>query len=268
MNATVTTQATEQDRQRLYEARADILSCASPARVTASAAAQAHLAESCATLSDTYDTLRLAILSLLRDSTETQAARDAFAAAFADALTHYDYMRAEAKRALIKPKPSVRKLLTATELERRRDLLDCVLPTAPSDLPDTAPAQQVEYLTRTCAAVAADPTLSPLALHDDLAALLPDLSRLSADLSQERADDTLSSDDLKAARDALDTAARAHKKLVDAILTAQGRADDLGRFIQSAQPAYAARRRAKQPMTQEPDFDQVTTPIPPLDPPK
>lgn len=257
-----TAQGAEQDQERLHEGLSDLNAAAKVSNLTPRPGAQAALAESCQDLAQARETLRLAILAQLREQSETSTAKLSQHDLLKLANGHYAYIRTHTKAALLSVKPQEANTISPKEIERRKRLFNAVFTVKPSDLIKDPRSKQVTTLGQVVAAIEADASLRALNLHQDLAVLLPQLSTDDTNTSDETADDSNASDALKAARSQFDRFARAHKKLVDSALTRQGRQSELGRFIKSADPAYIARRRAQQPVAQDPDAANLSDPTP------
>ncbi len=252
---------TEQDNKRLLESRYDLRAVSDSAKLTPSAAAQAHVQESAQTLAVSRETLRQAMLTVSRENNETDQARLAAYEIIEEAVVYYEYVRNEAHNRLFNLPSSVRKKLTDAQMQTRERTFQQYLGTAPGDVRAEAPARQLNALTQIADGLAKDELLSAFQLHGELSALIAQSDEANATLDRERAEDSQAVAALVAARAQFEIAASAHTKLIDSILTAQNRLSEWGRFTKAQDPAYAARRRAQTPIADEPDADDLLSDI-------
>lgn len=246
---------TLQDQARLLEGRYDVKAAQSPEQIAHTQAGQALLTESAADLSDHHQALRGALLAQARDLGETDAARAAAQAAIRDAVATYSFVRRKIKDALLNLPPDQARTTSAEEITLRARAIERVLGRHTGKINNQGVERQVTLLTELAQAIAQDPILSAPGAHKGLEDAIARADAAQKDLSREQREDTDAMRALTTARDAFDRAASAHALLVRALLTRQGRESELGRFIKAQDPAYAARRRAQQPIEDEPDAD-------------
>lgn len=249
---------TLQDQARLLEGRHDVKAAAAPEQVAPTKAGQALLTESVAELAESRQTLRQAILIQAREAGETDQARAEVNTAITDAVATYAYVRNRIKDALLNLLPHEQRALSTEELALRRRAFNRVLGRNPSDITNQSPEKQVTLLTDVAEAIGQDPRLGGFNIHQDLVEAITRADASQAGWTKERGEDSDAMRSLVAAREGFDRVASAHGLLVRSLLVRQGREAELGRFVKTQDPAYAARRRAQQPIEEEPDADTLT----------
>lgn len=246
---------TLQDQARLLEGRHDVKAAQSPEQIAHTKAGQAHLTESAADLADHHATLRRAMLTQTREVGETDAARAVTSAAIRDAVATYGFVRRKLKDALLNLPPDEARATSAEEMTLRARAIARVFGRNVSKISNLGIERQVTLLTELAQAIAQDPHLSAPGAHKGLEDAIARADAAQKGLSREQREDSDAMRALTDAREGFDRAASSHTLLVRALLTRQGRESELGRFIKAQDPAYAARRRAQQPIEDEPDAD-------------
>jgi hypothetical protein len=88
-----------------------------------------------------------------------------------------------------------------------------------------------------------------------------DLSEAKADLQREWKEDVEAKELIQSCRSDLDNQLVAHALLVESVLKRTGRAHELGRYILTYDPSYAARRRAGVSITEEPEATTIAVEV-------
>lgn len=250
---------TEKDTIRLLETRHDILAVADPAALTDSPVYRRAVAQS-------RDELGMARAELVEkvalntvESSETDTERARVQRLLSEALEHYRYYRGRTEDALLNPPPE--HPLSAEELNRRQRLYTRYYGQNASDLGRVGFAKQIEVLDALLTAYQSENELEALGHLPHLqTAFRPAIAAIQ-ELQREIQQDRAATETLDAARNALDRAHRAHTQWVESLLIRAGREDDAGHFIKRRQPAYAARRRAKTSVAQEPEAETIDSEI-------
>ncbi|MBK9261996.1 MAG: hypothetical protein IPM54_19595 [Polyangiaceae bacterium] len=101
-------------------------------------------------------------------------------------------------------------------------------------------------------ALAKEPDLQPLQFADDMSKAHAAAVNAAQALNREVDEDAAATNALRAARVAFDKAARAYARIIEGVLVDEGKENDLSQYVLARDPAYAARRKANVPITEEP----------------
>jgi len=248
----------DEDTRRLLESRHDIASAEKPAEISPDTKYDAAIAASRDELSNARAALQSSAAHAARERTETDAERAKLEQAVSAAKRRYAFVRNKAQDALLNLDPDAD--VPASEFERRQRLFQRVFRAAPSDLDRLGQGQVIELIGAVADAFDKEPELKALGLGPSVAAAHTTAKNAAKELKRENDEDAKAMDDLRAARAGLDRASDAHALLVKSLLVRTGRADDLGQFILAHDSAYAARRAARVPISEEKDASQIEPP--------
>jgi hypothetical protein len=251
---------TEEDRRRLLESRHDIGAVEKPVTLTPNATYQLAVVASRDQLAQERVALQSATARVAREHSETDTERAKLAESIAALVRRYAFVRGKVQDALLNVDPDV--VVTATELERRKRLVERTFRLSQSDLERMAQGAIIEYVGTVVEALEAEPDLKPLGYGSSFAAVHSTAKNDAHEFGREASEDAEAMNALRTARDAFDRAAYAHTLLVESILVRHNRKDELGRFILSRNAAYSARRAARVPLTEEPGGGDVDAPLP------
>ena len=243
--------AAQEDIRLALEAQYTIHACADLGRITDRPGARAAIAESTAAVEGAAAAHRASVASVALDLGETDDARAGVGATKREAVARYEYVRSRATVHLLNPDPD-EEVLSAEERTRRMKGLARTMGYRPSELQDQATRSVIERLDGVATALEKDPMLSPLGLGPKLVPALAALREANTAFERELGEDRAAYDVLEQARESLQRSLDAHRLQVAAPLTGADRADELGRFVLAADPAYSARRTAKAPIQEEP----------------
>lgn len=252
---------TDEDRRRLLESRHDISACDSPATVSPHPDFQSAVVASRDELALARAALQSAAAHSARERTETDTERARLEQAVSAAVRRYGFVRAKVQDALLNIDPDAP--LPASEIERRQRLFGRVFRAAPSDLERMGQGSVIELASGVADALEKEPDLAPLGLAPGLAAAVAAARTAAKELNRESNEDAQAMTALRAARELFDRASTAHALLVESILVRAGRKEDLGRLVLAREPAYAARRAARVPVTEEPGANEIEAPVAP-----
>jgi hypothetical protein len=205
--------------------------------------------------------LLAAVLLARKEGAETQAATTAMEQAIQPALDYYAFARARTRADLLEIDPSKPKPDPVAQAQLAREWQDGFA-LAPSQLDKLSLAERITRLEAQCGLIEQSAPLKAHATTPTLRALVAAaLDKLKVQ-SKESKEDSAAMTSLRAARVSFDAAHSSHKLQVHSILTGQQRPELLARAIKSEDPAYKARRRAQQPITEEPDLDLLVPELP------
>ncbi|AWV88718.1 hypothetical protein [Bradymonas sediminis] len=242
---------TEEDNIRLLESRHDIHALADPSVLTDDATYLSALSASRDELAEARADLvkKVAHNTLELSQTDTERARTQ--QLITDALEHYRYYRGRTHDALLNPPPG--QPLNPGEANRRQRLFDRYYQSNSSDIARLGLDKQVEALEGILSAYQAEDELKVLGHLPQLeAAFRPAIESIS-NFHREAHQDLIATRALGQSRAAFDRAQSAHIRLLESLLTRMQREDDARHFIKRRDPAYAARRRARTSVSQEPE---------------
>ncbi len=251
---------TEEDSRRLLESRHDIAAVEKPVTLSPNATLQLAIVASRDELAQERVALQSATALVAREHTETDAERAGLAESIAALVRRYAFVRGKVQDALLNVDPDV--VVNASELERRKRLVDRTFRLSQSDLERLAQGAIIEFVGVVIEALNAEPDLQPLGYGSSFAAVHHAAKNDAQEFRREANEDAQAMNSLRAARDAFDRAAYAHTLLVESILVRHNRKDELGGFILSRNAAYAARRAARVPVSEEPGGGDVDAPQP------
>lgn len=251
---------TEEDRRRLLESRHDIAAVEKPVTLTPNATLQSAVVASRDELSQERVALESAIARVAREHGETDAERAKVAESVAALVRRYGFIRGKIQDALLNVDPDA--AVSATELERRKKLIDRTFRLSPSDLDRLAQGAIIEFASVVVEALETEPDLKPFGYGASLATIQQAAKNDVQEFGRETSEDAAAMNALRIARDAFDRAAYAHTLLVESILVRHNRKEELGQFILSRDAAYTARRAARVPVIEEPGGGDVEAPPP------
>ena len=251
----------EEDRRRLLESRHDIAAGQKPSDLSPMPAMQKAAAASRDELAAADAALRSACAHAAREHTETDVERAKLGNAMTTAVRKYAFIRGKVQDALINVDPDAP--LPASEIERRERLFARVFRVAGSDLERMGQGTIIEFLSGVADALNHEPDLKPLGHASSLIGAVAAAKNAAKELNREVDQDAEAMTHLRSARDAFDRAAKAHALQVESILVRHGRVEEIGRFVLTRDPAYAARRAARVPVAEEPGAAEVETPVAP-----
>jgi hypothetical protein len=247
---------TEEDRRRLLESRHDIGAVARPVVLTPHAHFQMAIVASRDELAQERNALQDAAGRVLRERGETDTERAKLADSIAALVRRYAFVRGKVQDALLNVDPDV--VINATEIERRRRLVERTFRLAQSDLERLAQNAIIEYIGTVVQALETEPDLIPLGYGPSFAAVHQSAKSDAQELSRESNEDAQAQSALRGVRDTFDRAAYAHALLVESILVRQNRRDELGQFILSRNAAYS---EARAPIDDEPGSKDIDAPL-------
>lgn len=250
----------EEDATRLLESRHDVEVLADPSSLVASPDFQPSVVASRDELAGARAELVDKASANARDLSETDAERANAHMTLEFAVDYYDYFRRRAQNLLLETAPGVR--LTPEETHRRGRLFNRYFNMSRTALSGQSIDKQIEVLQALKQGFKGEPELQQL-IDDD--APFNEAVEAAADgaknLQREIREDLLATRELRRAREAFDRLHRSHVQLVESLLTRQGRSDEAGRFIKRRDPAYAARRRARAPIHDEPEAPEIESEV-------
>lgn len=250
---------TEEDRRRLLESRHDIGAVAQPVSLTPHATFQLAVVASRDELAQERVALQSATARVAREHSETDAERAKLAESIAALVRRYAFVRGKVQDVLLNVDPDV--VVNATELERRKRLVDRTFNLSQSDVERLSQGAIIEFVGTVIDALNTEPDLQALGYGASFAAIHQAAKSDAQEFGRETTEDAQAMSLLRAARDGFDRAAYAHTLLVESILVRHNRKEELGQFILSRNAAYAARRAARVPVTEEPGIDDVDAPV-------
>lgn len=254
----------DEDTRRLLESRHDIAAAEKPADISPDIKYHPAITASRDELFNARGGLQSAAAHSARERSETDAERAKLEQAIDAAKRRYAFVRNKVQDALLNVDPDAP--LPASEIERRQRLFQRVFRAAPSDLDRLGQGQVIEAIGVVTDALDKEPELKALGFTTSVAAAHTAAKNAAKELSRENNEDAQAMDALRAARASFDRASDAHTLLVKSLLVRVGRADDLGQFILAHDSAYAARRAAKAPISQEIGASELDAPAdPPAD---
>lgn len=250
---------TEEDLIRLLESRHDIQAVANPARLTSDPGHQISVANSREELSNARELLVARVALTTREASETDNERTNVKNTLGNALEHYRFFRNRAYDALLNLPPGTR--LPDEEITRRQRLYDRYFKLNYTQLSRQALEKQVEVLDNLVAAHETEEDLRNLGHSAQLeAAIRPAIAAIQ-EYHRETREDLMATSALIEARTIFDRAHRAHVLLVESLLVRHGLENEAGHFLKRRDAAYAARRRSKTSVTQEPEAATIETEI-------
>jgi hypothetical protein len=251
---------TEEDRRRLLESRHDIAAVEKPVTLSPHANFQLAIVASRDELAQERIALHSVTGLVAREHSETDAERARLAESIAALVRRYAFVRGKVQDALLNVDPDV--VVPATERERRKRLVDRTFRLSQSDLERLGQGAIIEFVGGVVEALDAEPDLKPLGYGSSFAAVHSAAKSDAQEFGREAGEDAQAMNSLRATRETFDRAAYAHTLLVESILVRHNRKDELGRFILSRNAAYAARRAARVPVSEEPGGSDVDAPQP------
>ena len=251
---------TEEDRRRLLESRHDISAVDKPVTLTPHANFQLAIVASRDELAQERVALQSAAARVAREHSETDAERAKLAESVAALVRRYAFVRGKVQDALLNVDPDV--VVNATELERRKRLVDRTFSLSQSDIERLGQGAIIEIVGTVVEALETEPDLKPLGYGTSFMAIHNAAKSDAHEFGRENNEDAQAMTSLRNARAGFDRATNAHTLLVESILVRHNRKDEIGQFILSRNAAYAARRAARVPVTEEPGGDDVDTLLP------
>lgn len=250
---------TEEDTIRLLESRHDIHAVANPGGLTHDPVYQAAVIESRDELAAARAELVQKVAHNTLELSETDTERARAQQLLAEAVEHYRYYRGRTEDALLNPPPG--QPLGPEEFNRRQRLFGRYYEQNPSELVRLSLNKQVEVLDALLSAYQTEAELQNLNHLAHLEATFRPAIDAVQEYHRETHEDLMATETLQQARRAFDRALLAHTRLVESLLTRVDREDDARHFIKRREPAYAARRRAKTSVAQEPEVDSIESEI-------
>lgn len=250
---------TEEDLIRLLESRHDIQAVADPAKLTPSPAFQTAVVASRDELAKTRDTLVIAVAFNTNELSETDTERANVQNLLGNAREHYRYYRARTRDTLLNPAPGT--IVAPEESTRRERLYDRYYKLNHSELANMALDKQVEVLDALLTAHDTESDLKALGHGPPLEAAIRPAIQAVQEFHREIREDLIATQTLVTARTAFDRTHRAHIQLIDSLLLRHERESEAGHFIKRRDPSYAARRRTKTPVVQEPEATVIESEV-------
>jgi hypothetical protein len=251
---------TEEDRRRLLESRHDIAAVEKPVTLSPHANFQMAIVASRDELAQERIALQSAVGLVAREHSETDAERAKLTESITALVRRYAFVRGKVQDVLLNVDPDA--AINATELERRKRLVDRTFSLSQSDLDRLAQGAIIEFVGGVVEALDAEPDLKPLGYGPSFAAIHSAAKSDAQEFGRETTEDAQAMTSLRASRETFDRAAYAHLLLVESILVRHDRKEELGQFILSRNAAYAARRAARVPVSEEPGGADVDAPTP------
>ncbi len=249
------TSISEEDRRRLLESRHDVDAMHDINHVILEPITQQLLDFSRASLAARRDELLSCVLAATRERSETDAERAKLQTAVADGVRRYIYVRGKIQDALLNISPD--QVVSPTEINRRRRLLERYFRLSGSELERGSAAWVLETIGSLVGALKTEPDFAPLGLDGMLNTSYTAGTQAAKDLNREVDEDSVAMYNLRTMRVNFDRANRAHALLVESALTREGKLEYLGRYILAKDPAYSARRAAREPLDKEPGAGDV-----------
>lgn len=250
---------TEEDLIRLLESRHDIQAVADPARLSGEAAYQDAIAVSRDELAAARAELVDKVAHNTQEASETDAERANVQKEMGNALDHYRYYRSRTYDALLNPPPGMQP--SVEEAVRRQRLYERYYKLSASDLGRQALEKQVEVLDNLLTAHETEEDLKNLGHTAQLEAAFRPAIVAVQEFHRETREDLMATATLVEARTAFDRAHKAHTLLIDSFLVRYGLESEAGHYIKRRDASYAARRRSKAPVAQEPEAVSIETEI-------
>ena len=238
-----------EDLRRAVEAAHDVNACEDVAALTPHVQEQDALLFSRAELAAARELLHNAAAHRDKELNETDVYRVQIAGKRETLAAHYSRAAHTAAGLLIDDPEAP---MSAGERKRRQRLIKDIFIFTRNGLRDRTPDALFVQFEAWLLACEQDPDLKPLKLTRAIKPHITQLGALAEGHQQEQREDRDATADLNEAREGLDAAHSAHVLLVESVLVRGRRSDQLGRFVLARDAAYAARRRAKKPLTDEP----------------
>ncbi len=250
---------TEEDLIRLLESRHDIQAVADPTKLTPTPAFQAAVAASRDELAAARSALILTVAVNTNESSETDTERAHVQNLLGNAREHYRYYRARTRDTLLNYAPGT--VVAPEESTRRERLYDRYYKLNHSELANMALDKQVEVLDALLTAHETENELKALG-HGPLleAAIRPGIQAVQ-EFHREVREDLIATQALVIDRIVFDRTHRAHIQFIESLLLRHERDSEAGYFVKRRDPSYAARRRTKAPMAQEPEATDIVSEI-------
>lgn len=244
---------TNEDQKRLLESRHDIAAAENPALLSADTHFKAALTKSRTLLASRRAALLAAAETADRERSETDTERLNLQRAVELGVRWYAFILTKASAALLEAPPNAP--ILQDELARRQKLLNRVFSKAPSDFTKMGSASAIEVFGSVATALSTEPELTPLGFAADMATAHANAEQAAKRLNRETDEDSAAMNILREARADFDRCHQGHARLVEGILLHEGKEGELGRYILAKDPAYAARRSAQAPISEEPGVE-------------
>lgn len=234
--------------------------------ITAAPGAQQAIAESAGGLAAEAAAHKAAVGALGVDLSETEDARAGLGAARQDAIRRYAFVRSTARQRLLTIDPDQGPPLSPAEQARRENGLARTLGLNASDLQERSTRDLVARLDVVTEALRSDPLLKDLGLLQSLEPSVGALRHASDTVDREIGEDRAAYALLESRRSTLQRKLSAHRLWVEAALVDADRRSELGRYVLAADAAYAARRQAGKPVSEEPGAQEAASSLTPATP--
>ena len=245
--------AAVEDRVRLLEGRHDVDAASDPSAITSDPVGQAGVAQSGAELAVARAGLLGGVSLVIREGRETGDARAQVDGACEYARAQLLFVRDEAtKGARVDPDAPADPAEVAAREREIATLFGYTSESLRRLGPDSL-RSLIEPLVEQLPPDAEGENGPRTRLERADARLVAALKLVDGESDEDRG----AYAQLFVARATFDRAARVHALGVEAALLREGREGEIGRFIKSKDPAYAARRRASAPIEEEPGIDAV-----------
>lgn len=250
-----------EDVRRLLESRFDLGAAPALRATLATDTQRAMLDEIAAELSQRREALREAAAQNAIEATETTDAAVAAKQTTETMRDRYTHVRGQARTGLLEPDPDAK--VPPETIASNQKLFKRAFTASPSALVNLGFDRQISLIEPTVLALAKDATLSRFDPHQLLARDYRAADTAVTLWSKERKDDVKATRHLEKCREMFDASAKAYVLQAESFLVRLSRKDEAGDFLKTKDAAYAARRRAKADITQEPDAPDAIEPLSP-----
>jgi hypothetical protein len=250
-----------EDVRRLLESRFDLGAAPTLRAILTTDAQRNMLDEAAAELSQRREALREAAAQNAGEATETTDATTAAKKATETLRERYTHIRGQARTSLLEPDPDAN--VPPETIASNRKLYKHAFTASPSKLFNLGFDRQLSLIEPTVLAIAKDTTLSAFDPQQRLARDYRAAEVAVTRWTNERKDDVKSTRHLEKCREMFDASDLAYTLQVESFLVRFSRKDEAGDFLKSKDAAYAARRRAKANITEEPDAPNAIEPLTP-----
>lgn len=245
----------EEDKRRLLESRHDVDAMEGIESVILEPITQQLLAFSQGSLAARREELLSMVLKAAKERSETDTERVKLESAVGDCIRRYGYARGKAQESLLNVSPDAE--VSPAEIDRRRSLIDRYFRLSPSELERGSVSWAIEYVEQAGRAFKAEPDLIPLNLGDMLQTACKAALQTAKDLNREVDEDGIAMMNLRQMRENFDRVAKAHALLMESALVREGKEEYMKRYLLAKDPAYSARRAAREPIEKEPGVQEV-----------
>ena len=254
----------EEDVRRVHLGMHDVQAAEDPAALTAAAVLQSAVVFVCLVLRNAIHTLVAAVMGLARQHEAIHRQRQQVLEATEKAVVAWRFIQSRVRERLLNSPPD--QWPNTNEQAQTKRLFDRLFPVSPSDFGALAVDRRILMLRSLLEVVNEEAVQEALGeLADEITRrvtpVAAELGRQQEKLFSELRKERAARATLTQARKAFDHAHVTHTKMVEAVLVAGGRRNELGRYLRAHDPAYRARRLAGRPMKEEPGVEAASSAI-------